>query len=150
MPDPISFAATSPRFVLPYLFTGQAQKEFFVNEALARIDALLHPVVEAQLNAAPTTPIDGQAWLVGTAPTGEWSGHEGKIASRQAGQWIYASPVIGMQVFDKAANKQATYDGTWKRAAQVSAPTGGTTVDAQARTAITALIAALVAAGILT
>ena len=150
MTDPISFTTASPRFALPFLFAGQAQKEFFVNEALARLDALLHPVVEGELNAPPADPLDGQSWLIGTAPTGDWIAHAGDIACRQAGEWLFAVPVQGMRVFDKTADKQAVFGATWKRAAQVAQPSGGSVIDAQARTAIAGLIAALVSVGILT
>ena len=128
---------------------AQAQKEFFVNEALARVDAVLHPVVESELGAPPAAPIDGKSWLVGAVPTGEWSGHAGEIASRQAGEWLFAKPAQGMQVFDMTADKRAVFDGTWKRAAQVALPLGGSIIDVQARTAIAGLIAALVSVGIL-
>jgi Protein of unknown function (DUF2793) len=149
MTDPISYTSTSPRFALPFLFTAQAQKEFFVNEAFARLDALLHPVVEGEANTPPTSPVDGQSWVVGTAPTGAWIGHAGEIASRQSGQWLFAEPAAGMQVFDKAAGRFAVYGTAWARASAVAVPTGGTAIDAEARTAISGLIAALVTAGIL-
>jgi len=149
MTDPVSFTSTSSRFNLPFLFTGQAQKEIFVNEALARIDGLLHPAIEAELNVPPTAPLDGQCWLVGTAPTGVWVGHAGQIACRQSGNWLFANPVDGMRLHDKSASRQAVFRGTWQRSTSVPAPTGGTTVDTQSRTAIAGLIAALVAAGIL-
>ena len=110
---------------------------------------MLHPVVEGEQNAPPAAPIDGECWLVGAAPTTAWAGHAGEIACRQAGEWLFADPVHGMRVFDKAAGKQSVFDGTWQRAADVPLPSGGSTIDAQARTAIAGLIAALVAAGIL-
>ncbi len=44
MSDPVQFEGATPRFALPLLFAGQAQKEFFVNEALLRADMVLHGV----------------------------------------------------------------------------------------------------------
>ena len=47
----------TPRWGLPLLFAGQAQKEIFHNEALMLVDALLHGRVEsADLGAPPTDP----------------------------------------------------------------------------------------------
>jgi len=42
MTDPITFDSTSPRFGLPLLFSGQVQKEVYLNEALSRLDGLTH------------------------------------------------------------------------------------------------------------
>jgi hypothetical protein len=149
MTDPISFTSASPRFALPFLFAAQAQKEFFVNEALARIDALLHPAVESVTNTPPTTPLEGQSWIVGGVPTGAWAGQASKLACRQSGDWLFTAPPNGMRVHELASGQQLLFEGTWQRAAPVTAPTGGTTVDTQARSAINGLIAALVAAGVL-
>lgn len=149
MTDPISFTSATPRFALPHLFVAQAQKEFTLNEALARIDGLLHPAVEGEADASPDTPANGECWIVGTQPTGDWADHAGHIAARQAGNWLFFPPLEGMSVFDKASGCAARYDGGWLRASPVSAPSGGATVDDAARTAITQLIAALIASGIL-
>ncbi len=129
---------------------AQAQKEITVNEAFARIDALLHAVIEGEANDPPASPADGECWLVGNAPTGDWSAQAGMIASRQGGSWLFAQPVDGMVVFDKAAGQSARYDGGWQRAAAVTAPTGGTIEDSEARAAIAELVAALQVSGILT
>ena len=146
MTDALNFAANTPRFDLPNLFVAQAQKEFTVNEALARLDGLLHPAIEGESDTPPADPADGECWIVGTEATDDWSGHAGTLACRQAGNWVFVAATDGMQVFDKSAGTQARYHGGWTRPAAVAEPTGGTTEDTEARAAIAALIAALVEA----
>lgn len=149
MPDPVTFTSASARLGLPFLFTAQAQKEFTVNEALARLDALLHIAVEGTAETPPPAPVDGEAWLIGAAPTDEWSDHAGEIACRQAGNWLFQPPLPGMRIYDQSAGQQAVFDGSWNRASAVALPSGGATQDSEARTAIAGLVSALVAAGIL-
>lgn len=71
MSDPFLFDSTTPRFGLPLLFAGQAQKEAFVNEAHALADALIHCAVEGEATAPPGAPVDGTSWLVGSPATGD-------------------------------------------------------------------------------
>ncbi len=149
MSNPYTFTFTTPRMGLPNLFAAQAQKEFTVNEAFALVDALLHPVVEGIFDSPPVSPIDGECWIVGSQPTAEWGNYAGQIACRQSGNWLFASPIEGMVVFDKSADRIARYDGTWNTASAVTLPDGGATVDGEARTAIGEIVAALKAAGIL-
>jgi hypothetical protein len=149
MSDPISFTSASPRFGLPLLFSGQSQKEFFVNEAHARADMLLHPAVLGEANAPPAAPVEGDCWLVGSAATGQWTGHDGELACLQAGNWLFASPCSGMTVYDAAAGQSRHYADGWQAASPVAEPNGGLIVDSQARAAVAGLVAALIAGGIL-
>ena len=148
MTDPLSFTPSTPRFALPLLFAGQSQKEVFVNEAHALIDALLHPACEAELAAPPADPQDGQAWLVAEGAAGEWAGQDGKLAARAAGNWLFASPRDGMRLFDRSTGQTLLYEGGWRRPAAPVVPTAGAVVDAEARDAIANLIAALIEGGI--
>jgi hypothetical protein len=128
---------------------GQSQKEFFVNEAHALVDALLHPAIEGEADAPPSAPAQGESWLVGDAPSGAWADQAGKLASYQAGGWIFASPREGMSVLDRATGQGIRYRDGWQRPATPAEPAGGATVDSEARAAIGELIEVLIAAGIL-
>lgn len=148
MPDPI-FDTRTARFELPLLFAGQAQKEGYVNEMAARIDALLHLAVEAELAVPPAAPGDGQAWLIAAAASGEWNGKMGQIAARQAGNWLYFNPRHGMRLFNRTTGQFIQFTGAWAVPSRPAAPSGGAVVDAEARAAIAALLSSLTSAGIL-
>jgi len=149
MNDPIVYQSASARFGLPFLFAGQAQKELFVNEALARLDLLLHPAVEGELDAPPAAPNEGQCWLVGDGASGVWSGHDGDIAGYGAGGWLFVAPSAGMRIWDRAlAQVVLHHEGDWRRVDPPAQPDGGATIDSEARTAIVNLIASLRLAGI--
>ncbi|PTD16979.1 DUF2793 domain-containing protein [Sphingomonas fennica] len=163
-------ADSTARFALPNLQPGQAQKELFHNEALARIDGLLHPVVEAlDQNGPPAVPEPGKAWIAGPMPTGEWAGHAGDLAIRTEGGWRFIRPVAGMTAWLTPASAWVWHDGNgWRatpaptfgvavggeqvvggRQPAIARPAGGATVDQQARTALDAILSALEAHGLI-
>lgn len=148
MPDAITFDSATPRLALPLLFAAQAQKEIFHNEALARIDALMHPVVQGEEAEPPNAPENGACWLVAPAAQGAWAGRAGMLAMWQFGQWLFAAPFPGMRIFDASMQQFAIFSNSWRKADPVEEPSGGVNVDSQARAAIEALISALRAAGI--
>lgn len=149
MSDPFLFDAVSPRYGLPLLFAGQAQKEAFVNEAHALADALLHCAIEGEAAFPPATPADGEAWLVGAGASGAWLGQEGKLACRQAGNWLFVAPRDGMRLLDRSTGQDRRFLGGWQIAEEILEPTGGTLVDVEARAAISQLVVALKIAGII-
>lgn len=161
---------TTARFALPLLQAGQAQKEIDHNEALARIDAALHPlVIAAEAVTPPTSPVDGQAWLLGAAPTDAWAGQAHALAEWTDGGWRFVAPTTGMAVWSLAVGRYLRWDGAaWRdgelaatvlrvdgvqvigaQAAAIPDPSGGGVIDGQARSALAALLAAARAHGLI-
>lgn len=161
---------TSARWGLPLLDAGQAQKEVFHNEALTLLDFLVHGgVVAAGLNTPPTTPGEGQAWIVGAAPDDAWTGRANQIAGWTAGGWRFLAPREGTSVWCEARGTLARWRaGVWEygqmraervlvngvavigsQQAAIAEPTGGTTVDVRARTTMNQILAALRAHGLI-
>ncbi|MFA6218933.1 MAG: DUF2793 domain-containing protein [Erythrobacter sp.] len=143
MTDPVTFTSTTPRHDLPYLIAGQAQKEVFVNEAFARVDALLQPVVGGSSTAPPAAPMAGDCWIVADGATGAWEGREDHLASWDGGQWTLHPPFAGLRVFDLAQGRMRTYAAGWDSAPEPADPAGGQVVDSEARAAVSAILAVL-------
>jgi hypothetical protein len=147
---------TTNRLALPLLASGQAAKEIAHNESLFALDVLVSGAVEEPpRNAPPASPVAGQAWIVGSSPSGIWAGKAGQVAGYTTGGWRLIAPVDGMNFLVKSTGTFAIRSaGAWKVGAQAAAaipdPAGGTTVDSEARTAIAAILAALRSHGIIT
>ncbi|WP_425231089.1 DUF2793 domain-containing protein [Sphingomonas sp.] len=158
------------RWALPLLDAGQAQKEVTHNEALAILDLLQGAsAVAVGTNTPPATPAIGQCWVLGGAPVGGWAGHAGALAAWTSGGWRFAGPREGQAVWSLADTCPAVHSGgQWRvgriaatelfiggqqvvgaRRPAVTAPAGGSVADAEARSAIGAILAALTAHGLI-
>lgn len=149
MSDPIEFEGATPRLALPLLFAGQAQKEFTVNESLLRADIAVQCAVEGEVSAPPASPSAGQVWLIGTSPSGIFTGRAGAIAGWTAAGWRFVTPAPGFVVYDRTAQCFRLFSGTWRKPLAPGAPTGGAVIDSEARAAIVNIVETLVAAGVL-
>ncbi len=149
MTNPLSFPSVTARHSLPMLFAGQSQKEATVNAAHAMVDLLLHPAVEGETAVPPVAPGDGECWLVSAPATAAFLGQEGAIAGYAGGTWTFAQPHDGMRAFDRSTGQFLLYRAGWRREDTPSEPTGGTTVDLEARTSIVAILHLLKRSGIL-
>ena len=86
----------TPNLALPYILPSQAQKHVTHNEALRRLDALVHlAVVSRGSGAPPALPGEGDRYIVGHIATAGWSGHESEIAAWQDGAWVFYAPQPG-------------------------------------------------------
>lgn len=148
MTEPYALGSHSPRHGLPYLHPGQAQKEAFVNEALARLDALVHATVNDQRAVPPADPEPGAAYLVAAGASGDWQGEEDSLAVFQGTHWLFQPPVRGASVRRLDSGQIWIFDDGWSAAVEPNEPSGGVTIDSEARAAIAALVSALRHSGI--
>lgn len=157
------------RHALPLLSAGQAQKEIAHNEALLIADFAMNPVVETIGETPPAEPGIGRAWIVGPEPVGLWAGRAGEVACWTAGGWRFLAPFEGLHAWRRDLSLWAMHDGSgWvtgvtraaaflvggvqvvgERQGAIPTPTGGETVDEQARAGVSAILAALRAHGLI-
>lgn len=154
----------TPRCALPTLSAGQAHKEITHNEALARVDALLHPTLKSATTVSPPSNAEeGAMWLVPENATDAWAQHSGEIALWQAGAWTFFIPFEGYCAWVASERCFALFDGQkwglgiWPvkqlelageimlQAPQpaIMSPSGGATVDQEARQALQLVLQAL-------
>ena len=82
----------SPRLDFPLIAASQAQKHVTHNEAILRLDDLLHAIVrDAHRASPPPAPAEGDRHLVAAGATEEWAGMEGRLAVREAGAWRFVA-----------------------------------------------------------
>lgn len=143
---------STARFGLPLLVQGQGQKDVTHNEALAHIDMVLHPSVVSRADIdPPADPQPGQAWLVPANAEGVWIGHERQLAAWTDGGWRYLTLEEGALLWVQDEQRLLCRNNQeWRPvllspvpAAVIDAPVGGVTVDAEARTVLTVLLAHL-------
>jgi hypothetical protein len=71
-------------------------------------------VVESTLNAPPGSPTTGKFWIVGSSPTGSFSGHAADLAYWTGSAWAFMDPADGWSVFHKAFGFEVFYlSGSW-------------------------------------
>jgi hypothetical protein len=101
---------------LPFIAAAQAQKHVTHNEALLRLDALLHlSVLTRALSSPPDPSEEGDRYLIGEAASGDWSGRDGAIAAFQDGAWSFLIPRPGWRLWVKDEAVLLIFDGSsWK------------------------------------
>ncbi|MEP3422769.1 MAG: DUF2793 domain-containing protein [Erythrobacter sp.] len=148
MATPVTFPSSTPRFSLPLLFAGQAQKEFFLNQSFSLVDALLQIAVEQTSTSPPNDSSDGLCYLVKAPAEDAWTGHEDEIAVRLGGGWQFVAPQQGMTIYDRQDGALSHFDTGWLKAVEPNLPTTGATIDTEARLMLSELVEALRTLGI--
>lgn len=116
------------RFKMPLLDAAQAQKHVTINESLVRADALAASVVVSRsVSAAPSAPVDGDAYIVGAGASGDWAGHDDEIALFLNGGWEFITPWLGAKFWIQDVSTWAVFDGSWIVDRVASGPGGAVT-----------------------
>jgi hypothetical protein len=155
--------STTARLNAPYIVASQSQKEVTHNEALNILDAMVQTAIEDKdLSTPPGAPVEGGLWIVAASASGAWQGREEQLAHYFAGAWAFYTPPAGFSGWLKNEALTARWDGAaWRygelagaqlviggtkvvgaQAGAIADAAGGTTIDAEARAAINALLAA--------
>ncbi len=101
------------RLGLPLIAAGQAQKHVTHNEALIALDALVQMrLLALDANTPPASPAEGDAYAVGSAPTGAFAGKGGAVAVFAGGAWTFLTPAMGWTAWVAATGKLAVRQAT--------------------------------------
>lgn len=103
---------STARLGLPYILTGQAQKEVTHNEALNRLDAVVQlSVLDRTLTTPPTSPAEASVYLVATGASGSWQGKDGQVAIYYNG-WQFLVPREGWLAWSAAEDLLLRHTGS--------------------------------------
>ncbi|WP_051279844.1 DUF2793 domain-containing protein [Hellea balneolensis] len=104
----------SPNLKLPYLAPAQAQKHVTHNEALRQLDAIVQLSVLSEVNEPPQNSQNGDCYIVGANPAGDFADKANNIAAFQDGAWAFLSPNIGWRSYVQDVSEFRVFGGgTW-------------------------------------
>lgn len=104
---------SSPRLTLPFLQPAQAQKHVTHNEALRMLDTVVQLTVATMGTLAPpASPGTGDTHAIGTGATGDWSGHDGEIATWFDTAWHFQTPKAGWIATITGSTNLFVHDGS--------------------------------------
>lgn len=102
---------TTPILGLDELAASQSQPHVLVNRTSRRIEAAVNLVVTSRdLNTPPVSPSDGDRYIVGSDPIGDWFGRDNQVAYFSAG-WLFLEPIPGWIAYVASEGSYYQYDG---------------------------------------
>lgn len=110
------------RLKLPFIHSGQAQKEITHNEALNILDILTHPVVQAVKVESPPDNVQlGQLYIIGQNPQNEFINHASQIAQKLEQGWKFITAPKWLEVtLDSNGNKYRFDGNNWVESSALS------------------------------
>ena len=102
----------TPNLDLPFIAPAQAQKHVTHNEAIRALDAVVQLSATSILDTPPSNPNDGERFIVGPNPNGEFLDHVDDIAAFQDGAWTFLTPQMGWRAYDNTAKDLYVFSDT--------------------------------------
>lgn len=103
----------TPNLTMPRIVAAQSQKHVTHNEALNVLDAIVQlSVLDRDLTTSPSSPNEGDRYLVAASATGDWTGREGQVAAFQDGVWQFYPAVAGWRAWIADEDTVLVYDGS--------------------------------------
>ncbi|HEY4941651.1 MAG TPA: DUF2793 domain-containing protein [Rhizomicrobium sp.] len=103
----------TPRLALPTLPLTPVQPQVTHNEALLQLDALVFArLLDRDLSAPPSSPADGDTYLVKATASGAWTGQNGRIAYAADGAWRFYAPFTGLAAYVVDENVLIVFTGS--------------------------------------
>ena len=105
---------TTPIFEIDELTSNQSQPEVTVNQALRQIETLVTRAISLSTAAEPSTPSEGDAYILPSSPTGSnWGGYsQNDIAYYIGGAWYNLTPIEGVRLWVNDVDAVYAFDGT--------------------------------------
>lgn len=104
--------SNSANLGLPFIEAAQAQKHVTHNEAVRGLDALVQlSVIDRDLSVPPTSPSDGDRYLVASGASGDWLGQDANISAWQDGIWVFYPPKAGWLCWVGDEDSLISWDG---------------------------------------
>jgi hypothetical protein len=102
----------TPFATSPYLLGNQNNKYLTVNDGLKRQEIIASHAVKGTANTPVVAPGTGDSYLIGTTPSGLWTGLGNSIATWDGAAWVITPPNAMGWLFNRGTSQFMSYNGT--------------------------------------
>lgn len=110
---------STPGLALSEHPSAGANSHTYANEAYRVFEAFLsEPLLDFQLNAPPGSPSEGDHYVIGSSPSGDWAAYAGQWALYLNAAWVFKTVKVGMRFSVSSSATHACKGATIRYEAQ--------------------------------